>query len=394
MINIKEEKNCCGCMACVAVCPINCITVEKATLGTKIAMADSEKCISCGKCEKVCPMLHNDMKNTTLRDTYAAFQKESKIRFRGSSGGMFETFARVLIKEGYVVYGAAFDKELKLKCTLASNFDELEPLTKSKYLQSDMSDKYIEIKQKLENGEKVLFVSTPCQNAALKLFLNKEYENLLMVDFLCHGVPSQSFFDECIRYTEEKEHIKITDFQFRTKKKNGSTPHYYTMKYRKNDKEYKKQGYYFDFPFYAAFQQYTCLRESCYDCKFAVKERVTDITISDFHDIDRYIKGINRFDGVSMVFIHTEKGKKLWEMSKNELVTYELDLDVLIKDKVCFSGGTQKTKRRDELVNCYKQLGINAVVDRYLSSRLYKKQRLYYSMPSIVRKMIKKIVGV
>lgn len=381
-------------MACLAACPKKCISQTTGTLGAVFPKVDTEKCISCGKCDKVCPMLNAVENNTVTDDTYAALSKNPEVLFGGSSGGMFETFARVLIEEGYTVYGAAFDKELKLKCTAADSIKALKPLRKSKYLQSDMTDKYAEIKSKLENGEKILFVSAPCQNAALKLFLNKNYENLITVDFICHGVPSQSFFDECKKYKEQKENIKITDYEFRTKKKNGTTPHYYTFTYLKNGKSKKKTGYYFESPFYAAFQKYITLRESCYDCKFAGKDRVTDITISDFHDIDKYIKGINRFSGISTVFIHTEKGKQLFESCKNSLNTYKLDLSMLINDKVCFCGGTKRPKSREIFIKYCENGGIQALVDNYLSPKFYRKQKLYYSLPSFLRKILRKVNGI
>lgn len=394
MIDIKSEKNCCGCMACFTVCPKKCITQKNGNLGAVFPEVNMDTCVNCGKCETVCPMLNKVKNNPTTDETYAALSNNSEVLFGGSSGGMFETFAATLIKDGYTVYGAAFGNDLKLKCTAANGIDELRPLRKSKYLQSSVCEKYEEIKNKLENGENVLFVSTPCQNAALKLFLNKQYNNLITVDFLCHGVPSQDFFDDCIKYAENKENIKITNFEFRTKKKNGTTPHYYTVTYKKKAKEKKKTGYYFEFPFYAAFQQYVTLRESCYDCKFAGKDRVTDITISDFHDIDKYIKGINRFSGVSTVFIHTEKGKQLFKSCSDSLNTYKLDLSMLINDKVCFCGGTKRPKNREEFIKCYENGGVQALVDNYLSPKFYRKQKIYYSLPSFLRKILREVNGI
>lgn len=381
-------------MACLAACPKKCISQTTGTLGAVFPKVDTEKCISCGKCNRVCPMLNAVKNNTVTDDTYAALSKNPEVLFGGSSGGMFETFARVLIEEGYTVYGAAFDGNLKLKCTAADSIKALKPLRKSKYLQSDMTDKYAEIKSKLEDGEKILFVSAPCQNAALKLFLNKNYENLITVDFICHGVPSQSFFDECKKYKEQKENIKITDFEFRTKKKNGSTTYYSTITYLKNNLLKRKTGYYFEFPFYAAFQKYVTLRESCYRCKFAGKERITDITISDFHKIENYVKGINRFDGVSTVFIHTTKGQQLWEKCNGTIKSYKIELNKLINDGVCYYPGEKRPKNRDEFVKCYENGGIEALVDNYLNSKFYRKQKIYYSLPGFLRKIIRKAFGI
>ena len=141
--------------------------------------------------------------------------------------------------------------------------DELPKLYKSKYLQSNCIDSYESIEKDLKKGKNVLLCSSPCQVAAIKSYLNKSYENLITLDFICHGVPSQSFFNKCKSYVEEKNDIKIVGYQFRTKIKNGSTPHYYTLIYEKDGKRKIKSDLYIKTPFYLAFQKYITLRDSC-----------------------------------------------------------------------------------------------------------------------------------
>lgn len=395
MINITNEKNCCGCAACKAVCPKKCIEMKTATLGAVVPVVDPDMCIDCKMCEKVCPMLNDTSDNqSSQKDTYAAYSKDASIRYRGSSGGIFGTFAHRIVEDNYIIYGAAFDADLKLKCTCADSEEKIAPLTKSKYLQSDLSEKYSEIKEKLENGKKIMFVSTPCQVAALKRYLNRDYDNLITVDFFCHGVPSQDFFDKCRDNYEKKKNVKIIGFEFRSKIKHGRTPHYYTLTYLNMTKIENETRLYFDFPFYAAFQKYINLRESCYECRFSSKRRYLDITIGDFHDIDNYVKDINRFEGVSTVIINTEKGKGLWEMCKDMVVSYPIDLQQLIDDKVCFQGGTKRPSGRDDFICAYNNLPFDAFVEIFLNSRAYRKQRLYYSMPKSLRKIIKKLMKV
>ncbi len=392
MIEIKNESSCCGCAACAAKCPQKCISMKKAALGTLIAQADKNRCISCGICDSVCPMRKEINTKNNILETYAAYSNKKDVRHGGSSGGIFGTFATALLEQGYIVYGAAFDEGLNLKCTSAAAQEELKPLLKSKYLQSDLSDKYSEIEKYLKSGRKILFVSTPCQVFALKLYLKKEYDNLTTVDFLCHGVPSQEFFSGCIEFREKREDMKIIKYIFRAKKEGGSTAHYHTVEYIKNGKRKLRTQYYFDDPAYAAFQQYINLRESCYDCKFAVKDRVSDVTISDFHDVDRYIKGINRFDGVSTVFISTQKGKNLWDTCKNSLTVFPLELNRLIDDKVCFAGGTKRPEGRDRFIELYPDF--DKLFEAFLNPGRYRIQRIYYSLPKAARKIIKRIKGV
>lgn len=203
MIQIDEEKNCCGCGACMVVCPKKCIDMHEGSLGHLFPTIDLERCVNCAVCEKVCPMLLQADCPSYSKKAYVSYAADERTRFLGSSGGMFGVFADWAISNGYKVYGAAFDENLQLKCTLAEDKTALIKLYKSKYLQSCLSEKLTEIKTRLDFGEKVLFVSTPCQVAALKNFLRKNYENLITVDFFCHGVPSQIFFDKCLKIDEK-----------------------------------------------------------------------------------------------------------------------------------------------------------------------------------------------
>jgi coenzyme F420-reducing hydrogenase beta subunit len=322
---------------------------------------------------------------------YAAYSKDKEIRLRGSSGGMFETFSRVLLKQEFSIYGAAFTKDLNLKCVQANSEETLRPLLKSKYLQSDMHEKFDEIQRLLLDGKNIMFTSAPCQIVALKNHLGKPYQNLITIDFFCHGAPSQRFFSECLAYDEIKRGINIDSYIFRVKKVNGSTPHYYSIGYTKNNIHHTKINYYFDSTFYAFFQKYICLRESCYNCRFSTKNRISDITIGDFHDIDRYVSGINRFDGVSSVIINSEVGEKLWNSCKDSLNIYPVSLDHLIMDRICFYGGTKRPKSRDDFIDTYNRLGIQGIAGKYLESTQYLKYRIYYSLPKTIRKVIKRI---
>lgn len=227
--------------------------------------------------------------------------------------------------------------------------------------------------------------------SALKSFLNRDYENLLTVDFFCHGVPSQKLFDECRKFEDDRLFIKTLEYTFRAKAKKGVTPHYYKIKYIKNGRIFEKVDFYYNSLFYALFQQYITLRESCYECMFSGSNRVSDVTIGDFHDIDKYVEGINRFDGVSTVVINSEKGMKFWRSVRDQLVTYEMELDRLKEDKVIFAGGTSRPNGRDRFVEVYNTEGIDGIHKKYFGVKKYYKQMLYYRMPRPIRNVLKKI---
>ncbi len=393
MIKILDEKKCCGCAACVNSCPQKCISMVEKTLGALIPTVDETKCVNCGLCERVCPMLHEDGANVGNQQAFAAYSKSPAVREKGSSGGIFGVLAKRVIENGGVVYGAAFDEKLKLSCVPASDLGMLERLYKSKYIQSDLSDAFGTIEADLKSGKQVMVTATPCQVAAVKMYLGKTYDNLITVDFFCHGVPSQCFFDECIKFEDKKNNVKTVSYEFRSKVKNGSTPHYFTKIVEQNGKRKKKTDYYFKSPYYAAFQQYVTLRESCYTCQFAGRNRCSDLTIGDFHEIDKYQKGINRFDGVSTVITNTKLGKKMFETVSCDLEVFPMEIDRLIEDKTIFAGATPRPKHRDEFVKCYMQNGVEGLEKEFLGRKKYIKNQLYYDMPVGLRRVLKKIMN-
>lgn len=393
MINITEERNCCGCSACAAACPVSCITMEPGTLGSVFPKVDTGKCIDCGKCETVCPVLHaGEMKKTTPEQAvYAAYAKDSAVRNGGSSGGMFATFGKYLLGKGYRVYGAGFDSDLHLRCMPADTEEELAPLMKSKYLQSDLSAAYGKVREDLQQGRKVFFVSTPCQVAALKRYLNKDYENLITVDFLCHGVPSQELFDKCRAYEEETSGRKVLSYQFRTKIPGGATPHYFTVETERNGRKKTVTKPYFRSVYYAFFQQYISLRESCYDCTFAERGRVSDITIADFHDIEKYEPSVNRFAGVSTVIVNTQKGRELFNSVKDTLWLREFSMEQLMADKVLFAEKTKRPARRDAFIESYEKADFETFVKQNRNKKRYAIYAVYYKLPKVLRAIVRKI---
>ncbi len=392
MISIQNERDCCGCAACAAACPVSCITMRPSTLGSLFPTVDTDACVNCGRCDAVCPIAGREACEASCEQSvFAAYSTDADLRRRGSSGGMFETFARHLLKEGYEVYGAAFDGELKLRTTCATTEAELAPLCKSKYLQCDACDKYAEIAEKLKAGGKVLFVSTPCQVAALKRYLGRAYEGLLTVDFLCHGVPSQELFDRCLAYEDGKNGYRTTAYAFRTKIKNGATPHYLTVTAERKGKQLRRTMPYFRSPYYAFFQQYVSMRESCYDCVFSDRNRPSDITVGDFHGIDRYVSGINRFDGVSTVVVNTAAGKALLDAVRDTLFLQELSLDALMADRTLFVETTKRPKGKDAFIKSYHNDPFDEFVKKNTPRRKYLIYSIYYRLPRPLRAVVKKV---
>lgn len=396
MIKVVTPDRCCGCGNCINKCPRKAISFVKDKYGFIFSQVDNEKCVNCALCEKVCPIINHQNQQELNHRAFIAYSKNDRVRFNGSSGGIFGSIALDFFQQNNtnrVVYGASFNESLKLELAPATNVELLTPLYKSKYLQSDLGERFFEIKEKLDVGESVLFTATPCQVSALKLFLGKEYDNLITVDFVCHGVPSQDFFDKCKEYVEKRDKIKIVNYQFRAKKKNGSTPHYYKITYLKNNRTYSKLNLYTKSPFYLGFQKYITLRDSCYNCQFAYSNRCSDITIGDFHEVDEYVSDINRFDGVSLFVINSKKGELVWQRIKDGLIFHELDIQAMIQTKKIFAGGTQEPLRRKQFLYDLETKAFDCVVKKHLNSKKEWKKDIYYSLPTFLRNKLKKMMG-
>ena len=232
MINIIDKVNCCGCSACASACPKRCITMKSDNEGFLYPHLDKDTCIDCGLCEKVCNELHPFPQRSPLQ-VWAAINKDEEIRLKSSSGGIFHILAKMTIDDGGVVFGARFDENWQVVIDYAETMIGVEDFMGSKYVQARIENAYKNAKRFLIEGRKVLFSGTPCQVAGLKQFLRKEYDNLLTVDFICHGTPSPRvwgmYLDEV---TDSCKFVKSISFR---NKINGWKHLHFSVKYSESD---------------------------------------------------------------------------------------------------------------------------------------------------------------
>lgn len=320
------DIDCVGCGACANICPENCLNMIADKDGFLHPKIDKNICINCQACEKVCPVINNKPKENKAVQPYAVYSKNDNVRSSSSSGGLFYTIAKHIIKHGGIVYGAAFDENLYLNHKGVESIEDLYMLQGSKYVQCDTKFCFREIKTHLDTQRPVLFCGTPCQVEGLLCYLKKPYENLFTLDFICHGVPSPKAWQEYIKHQEKTFSSKVRSAAFRDKSKGWS---YFSSKLEfVNQKEYSNIHY--NDVFMKAFLQNVSLRKTCYNCKFKTVNRNSDITMGDLWGIKNILPDITDDKGVSVVFIQSEKGTRLFEQVNKELWIQEISFDSAI----------------------------------------------------------------
>lgn len=333
MISIQNKIDCCGCNACGDVCHKNAITFKTDIEGFWYPEVDKDKCNNCGLCEKVCPIINvNELKKNDLQQSvcYAAIHKNLEVRFDSTSGGLFSALAEKTSKEGGFVGGAVYTEDYHAKQFISNDKNDLVALRSSKYLQSNAEDFFKSVKKLVVSGEKVLVCGTPCQMAALRAFLNyKNYDNLIIVDFVCRGVNSPKVFRKYLDYLEEKNGGKIVYVKSKVKDlgwRQLTTKVIFDNKkvaYETKDNSYFAAGY---------LQTGVFCRPSCYDCKFKQFPRIADITIADFWGAETTVsKDLDNDLGTSLVMINSSKGEKYFETIKQSIKYVSIPFDATIK---------------------------------------------------------------
>lgn len=304
------KSNCSGCGACAQVCALDAIKMTADEDGFLYPVTDSDKCVRCGKCASVCPF-NNENKNSRTQLFFAAESKEPSTVKASSSGGAFYEISKAFCTENCAVFGAEMTEDLKVRHGLAADLSGISRLQKSKYVQSDTGDSFKKAKELLNGGTKVLFSGTPCQIAGFKNYLGRDYENLITVDIVCHGVPSQQLFDKYLSELSEKLGEKIISFTFRNKKnfdKKNPNPKTVLIK-TESGREIVREV--LQCEYLAAFHEAMFYRPSCGGCPFAELHRTGDITLGDFWGADRYFDGFDENRGASLVIANTDRGREL-----------------------------------------------------------------------------------
>lgn len=389
-IDTKDESKCYGCRACEQICPQHSIHMEANEEGFLYPQFDSEKCIHCGLCQKSCPHDNEDNEQHLPLAVFAAQYKKLDALMSSSSGGIFSALADYVVSNNGYVAGCIFNDEFLPIHVITKDKTVIEKMRGSKYAQSDTKNIYCQIKKILNKGELVLFTGTPCQVDGLIHYLQKDYSNLFLIDLICHGVPSPELLRNYLKF-ECNRRGQITDLKFRDKKKNGWCSQG-TITYRKNSKTITKKISPYNNSYYNYYYlQNNVSRFCCYSCKYARLNRIGDLTIGDYWNMEHDFPDVDSKNGYSTILVNSEKGRKLLDHILDSLVVYEASLDSVVRNNANLSKYCDMPDSRVGIYGRITTMGYESVANeecryQYLIPFVRK------HMPLAAKRMLKRLL--
>lgn len=355
-IKLADKVLCTGCGSCAMTCPCQCITMVEDGEGFLYPHINNKNCISCRMCEKSCPILLNkDIEKTFETNSYAAQNKNDDIRRKSSSGGVFFALASAVMNQEGFVCAAKYSEKFKVIHDITKIEAEIVDYCGAKYAQSDMGKCYERIKNILCQNQKVLFVGTPCQTAGLKAFLKRPYENLLLVDMICHGVPSPLVWKAYLDERKQKDVIdsEIVSVNLRDKSTGWSQYRYSVCFGYQNAQFYSIQQDKDEFM--QGFISNLYLRPSCSNCKFKGIERCSDITLGDCWGIWNQHPEFDDNKGSSLVMIHSEKGSQIWDSISENFKILEISNEEAVEYNPSAMVSSKASDKREEFFKGFQQ---------------------------------------
>lgn len=382
------KTNCCGCTACLQICPKQSICFQEDSLGFRYPHVDKAKCVKCGLCEMVCPVINQNPQFEPL-SVWAAKHADEQIRVSSSSGGAFTFLAERIIDDGGVVFGAHFNANWEVVHDYTETKEGLIPFRGAKYVQSNLGNSYAQVEMFLKEGRKVMFTGTPCQIAGLKKMLRKEYNNLLTVDFVCHGVPSPEVWR---RYLEE-EIVRIGDSENTSLASSKVSPVITGVNFRDKSTGWKKYSFVLNFSeataageqntvlsstfndnvYMRAFLLNLSLRPSCYNCPAKAGKSGADITIGDFWGIENVLPDFDDNSGVSLLMINSKFGQEF--ISATNCILVKVNLNDALKSNSSYYSSVSEPLNRDFFLYLMKRKRFSDALRIVMSKNLFLRIR-------------------
>ena len=326
---LPVKNLCCGCGTCAVACPKNCIGMAEDSEGFRYPAIEQTQCVCCRVCEMVCPIIASQ--HLSQDTTAVAVQNKNDIvRMESTSGGVFSVLAEYVLVKGGLVCAAVYDEKYIVSHVLTDHPSGIGAMRGAKYVQSRSENCFPRIKKELLEDRYVLFVGTPCQTAGLSQYLGRTYETLILVDMICHGVPSPKVWENYLmeRQTSDAPKSKFKDINLRNKETGWSRYSYSVKIQYQNGMEYQmpqEQDL-----FMRGFIQNLYLRPSCSRCKFKGIERCSDLTLGDCWGIWDIAPEFDDNHGTSLLLIHSETGRQVWDSISSKFRIYSLSIDQAI----------------------------------------------------------------
>lgn len=383
MIDKVSVLECALCGACLNACPTNAISFNKAYRDFSYPQINEILCVRCNSCEKVCPVLRLQKRPESGRPVaFAAKSNDDSVRLRSTSGGAFYELAMQMLRDGGYICGAVFDKEFHVRHIVTDTQEDLFRMMGSKYTQSNVEYCYREIREKLENGNAVLFSGCPCQVAGLRSFLGRDYSNLLLVELICHGIPGDRMLQAYIGMQEKKYGAKLKSLEFRNKSKgwhNSSVCLQFENR-RVYTKPITADAY------MRGFLGGFSLKSACYNCHFRNFTSGSDIILGDFWGAEVELPDDDN-KGISAILVNTEKGMLMLDNCRLERSSVEIE--TVIKYNKSLVKSAVPNLQKEQFYACAEQDGLEAAIKTYLEESTLQRfkrrgryilRRVWYAM--------------
>lgn len=388
MQQICEPHLCSGCGACANGCGRNAIALKADEKGFLHPVIDGGLCVDCGRCKAICPVVNPPEPDDRFENYgLAAFSADEGLRTAASSGGLFPLLANSVLSEGGVVYGVAFDEDWKkVRHIRVTAPTELPRLFGAKYLQSETGSTFCQVRQDLVAGKRVLFAGTPCQTAGLKAYLGRDWTELLLVDVICHGTPSQRVWAAYLTELEARYGARAENVSFRDKR--GGWKDYRLSVRFSNGEEYL--GRQVADAYLRGFISDLFLRESCHQCRFKGERIQSDLTLGDFWGIDHVLPEMNDELGISLVIIRSDRGEAALKACSDRLRTQRIDLRQAVSHNPAAVRSSGMHKERETFFRQLDNTSVSCLVERFRP--LSGKERLRLLIPANVKRTLKRLL--
>lgn len=350
----KSKEDCCGCEVCTNICPTGAISMQPDEQGFYYPQSvKGKRCISCNQCIKSCPMEKKDSHFTVLQYLAGSLVSDTNV-INSSSGGAAAAIAEAGVAADMVIYGVIYTDQYKnVQYYRTTDYNDLLLFRTSKYSQARKNDTYQKIKFDLNSGLKVIFFGLPCDIAALKNYIGHNDLNLYTIELICHGPTSPSVHSEYCDNLELVENSKISDFSTRYKKGGQWKPFYIHAEFE-NGKLHQELFHYSNYG--VAFRYLK--RPSCYKCKFKIPNLFADLTIGDYHYVEKGMNGWNPH-GVSVLLPHNVKGNEIIALiNKNNFTLVEISKRGALANGSLYRS-IPEPKNRTQFIETYVSKGLN-----------------------------------